>query len=208
MYVLAIAFDLVGPDRSDREFERAAHYLVEDIEKRGNHLSTGFIGTKSLMQALSMIGRDDVAFRLLHNDTFPSWGFSIKQGATSIWERWDGWTPEKGFQDPGMNSFAHYSFGAVYGWMVEHIGGIDLAVARDHVLIRPRIDPNLTWAKTSYKGPAGRIATDWKRDGDRLDLEVTIPANAPGDRVAAGGVPGTSPRAAGPWPRRRASAGR
>ena len=130
--MLAIAFDLVGPDRSTGQFERAAHYLVEDIEKRGNHLSTGFIGTKSLMQALSMIGRDDVAFRLLHNDTFPSWGFSIKQGATSIWERWDGWTPEKGFQDPGMNSFAHYSFGAVYGWMAHNIGGIDLAVAGDH----------------------------------------------------------------------------
>ena len=69
------------------------------------------------------MGRNDVAYRLLRNDTFPSWGFSIKQGATSIWERWDGWTPEKGFQDPGMNSFAHYSFGAVYGWMAHTIGG-------------------------------------------------------------------------------------
>ncbi len=101
VYVLAIAFGpgRAGPDPT-RTFERAARYLVEDIEKRGYHLSTGFIGTKSLMQALSMIGRDDVAFRLLHNDTFPSWGFSIKHGATSIWERWDGWTPEKGLPGP------------------------------------------------------------------------------------------------------------
>ena len=76
------------------------------------------------MLVLAKIGRYDVAYRLLFNDTFPSWGFSIKHGATSIWERWDGWTPEKGFQDPGMNSFAHYSFGAVYQWMVENIGGI------------------------------------------------------------------------------------
>jgi len=86
----------------------------------------------SLMLALAKIGRNpdtglgagDVAYRLIHNDTFPSWGFSIKHGATSIWERWNGWTPETGFGDPGMNSFAHYSFGAVYQWMVENIGGI------------------------------------------------------------------------------------
>ncbi len=113
------------------------------------------------MQALSMIGRDDVAFRLLHNDTFPSWGFSIKQGATSIWERWDGWTPEKGFQDPGMNSFAHYSFGAVYGWMAHTIGGIRPRRGPQPRLDRsPRIDPKLSWAKTSYKSLLGSIATD------------------------------------------------
>ncbi len=176
-YVLAIAFDLVGPDRSDPSFERAARYLVEDIEARGNHLSTGFIGTKSLMQALSKIGRYDVAFRLLHNETFPSWGFSIRQGATSIWERWDGWTPEKGFQDPGMNSFAHYSFGAVHGWMVRTIGGIR-PTHDGTITIEPQLDPRLTWAKTTYRGPSGMIATRWQREGDQLDLEVTIPANA------------------------------
>ena len=74
---------------------RPRRYLVEDIEKYSNHLSTGFIGTKDLMLVLSKIGRYDVAYRLLFNDTFPSWGFSIKQGATSIWERWDGWTPKR-----------------------------------------------------------------------------------------------------------------
>jgi alpha-L-rhamnosidase len=96
------------------------------------HLSTGFIGTKTLMLALAKIGRNPdtgfgagaAAYRLIHNDTFPSWGFSIKHGATSIWERWNGWTPETGFGDLGMNSFAHDSFGAVYQWMVENIGGI------------------------------------------------------------------------------------
>ena len=95
--MLALAFDLVQGEQA----KLAAKYLVEDIEKRGWHLSTGFIGTKDLMLVLAKIGRNDVAYRLLHNDTFPSWGFSIKQGATSIWERWDGWTPEKGFQDAG-----------------------------------------------------------------------------------------------------------
>jgi alpha-L-rhamnosidase len=115
-----------------KKAELAAKYLVENIEARDGLLSTGFIGTEDLMLALARTGRNPdtgigaggVAYRLIHNDTFPSWGFSIKHGATSIWERWNGWTPETGFGDPGMNSFAHYSFGAVYQWMVENIGGI------------------------------------------------------------------------------------
>lgn len=177
VYVMALAFGLLDPNPSMGDFDRAAKYLVADIAKHGDHLSTGFVGTKSLMQALSLIGRDDVAFRLLHNDTFPSWGFSIRQGATSIWERWDGWTPEKGFQDPGMNSFAHYSFGAVYGWMARTIGGINLDAPNRTLILAPRIDPRLTWARTSYRSLFGTIATEWKRDGDRLELAVTIPAN-------------------------------
>jgi alpha-L-rhamnosidase len=173
-YVLALAFDLVEGDQA----KRAADYLVENIEKRGWHLSTGFIGTKDLMLALSKIGRPDVAYRLLHNDTFPSWGFSIKQGATSIWERWDGWTPEKGFQNPGMNSFAHYSFGAVHQWMVENIGGIrNASPAYKEIVIAPQTDEKLTWAKVGYQSIRGAIATESRvKDGKRL-LEVTIPAN-------------------------------
>ena len=119
-----------------------------------------------------------MAYRLFHNETFPSWGFSIKHGATSIWERWDGWTPENGFQDPGMNSFAHYSFGAVGEWMFETIGGIDTdGPAYKHIVIRPQPGGRLTWAKTSYDSIQGRIATAWKVDGDELRLDVTIPAN-------------------------------
>jgi alpha-L-rhamnosidase len=178
-YVLALALGLVERRASDagNEFKRTANHLVEHIEKRDHHLSTGFIGTKSLMEALLIINRNDVAFRLLHNDTFPSWGFSIKQGATSIWERWDGWTPEKGFQDPGMNSFAHYSFGAVYAWMARTIGGIHLDAPLKMLLIMPKFDPRLSWARTSYRSPYGTIATSWNRDRERVDLEVTIPAN-------------------------------
>ena len=173
-YVFALAFDLVQGDQA----KLAAKHLVEDIEKRDWHLSTGFIGTKHLMMVLSKIGRPDVAYRLLHNDTFPSWGFSIKQGATSIWERWDGWTPEKGFQDAGMNSFAHYSFGAVYQWMVENIGGIHSAApAYKELLIAPQLDDKLTSAAVAYRSIRGRIATDWRRKDGKLLLNVTIPAN-------------------------------
>ena len=103
------------------------------------------------MLTLAQMGRNDIAERLIHNDTFPSWGFSIKHGATSIWERWDGWTPEKGFQDPGMNSFAHYSFGAVYQWMVEELGGIrSSGPAYKDIIVAPQLDPGLTWACLLY----------------------------------------------------------
>src|ERR1035438_9014031 len=187
-YVLALAFDLVQGEPA----KLAAKYLVEDIEKRGWHLSTGFIGTKHLMLVLSNIGRPDVAYRLLHNDTFPSWGFSIKQGATSIWERWDGWTPEKGFQDAGMNSFAHYSFGAVYQWMVENIGGIRSASpSYKELLIAPQLDDKLTSAAVSYRSIRGQIATDWQAKDGKLLFNVTIPANTaaqvvlPANSVAA-----------------------
>src|SRR5271157_5491519 len=130
------------------------------------------------MLVLAKIGRNDAAYRLIYNDTFPSWGFSIKQGATSIWERWDGRTPEKGFQDPGMNSFAHYSFGAVFQWMVENIGGIRSdGPAYQHILIAPQLDGKLTHAAVAYDSIRGRIKSAWRREGDNFILDVTIPAN-------------------------------
>lgn len=177
VYVLALAFDLLPKDKR----ETATQYLVDDIRQRNWHLSTGFVGTKDLMTTLTRFGRTDVAYHLFHNETFPSWGFSIKHGATSIWERWDGWTPEKGFQDPGMNSFAHYSFGAVCEWMFKTIGGIDTAMtpgpAYKNIIIRPRPGGRLTWAKTRYDSIRGTIATAWKCTDEALALEVTIPAN-------------------------------
>jgi alpha-L-rhamnosidase len=195
VYVLALAFDLLNEERQ----AQAVEYLVDDIRSRNWHLSTGFVGTKDLMATLTRFGQTNVALALFHNKTFPSWGFSIEHGATSIWERWDGWTPEKGFQDPGMNSFAHYSFGAVGEWMFKTIGGIDTdGPAYKRIVIRPRPDGRLAWAKTSYDSIRGEIATSWKirKASDRggwdlsrhpllgrgkgitqLSLDVTIPAN-------------------------------
>jgi len=174
VYVLALAFDLLPEDKQ----ETVTEYLVDDIKQRNWHLSTGFVGTKDLMTTLTRFGRTDVAYHLFHNETFPSWGFSIKHGATSIWERWDGWTPENGFQNPGMNSFAHYSFGAVCEWMFKTIGGIDTrGPGYKHIIIRPQPGGRLSWAQTSYDSIAGKIATAWKRTDETLELDVTIPAN-------------------------------
>jgi len=195
VYVLALAFDLLDT----RSRLRAEEYLVDNIRQRDWHLSTGFVGTKDLMTTLTAIGRPDVAYRLFANDTFPSWGFSIKHGATSIWERWDGWTPEKGFQDPGMNSFAHYSFGAVAEWMFKTIGGIDTdGPAYRNIIIRPRPGGGLTSAKVRYDSINGPIATDWQLSWGSLHLDVTIPPNTVArvyvpasdpDAITEGGIP-------------------
>ncbi len=183
-YVLAIAFDLLD----DEQFKLAAKYLAANIEERG-HLSTGFIGTKDLMLALAKIGRNDLAYRLLHNDTFPSWGFSIKHGATSIWERWNGWTPESGFGNPGMNSFAHYSFGAVYQWIVENVGGIRSdGVGYKRIVIAPQPGGKLTSARTAYRSIRGNIESDWKVADGKLRLNVTIPPNTTATVIMPSGV--------------------
>lgn len=174
VYVLALAFGLVD----GKAKEQAIAHLVDDIRARGWHLSTGFVGTKDLMPALTESGRLDVAYRLFNNDTFPSWGFSIKHGATSIWERWNGWTPDGGFGDPKMNSFAHYSFGAVGEWMFKTIGGIDLLEpGYRRILIRPRPGGGIDGASVSYESIRGRIASKWRIEDGRLTLEVQVPAN-------------------------------
>jgi len=194
-YVLAIAHDLVQGKR----LEQAAAHLVRKIEEKNMHLSTGFVGTKDLMLVLEKIGRNDIAYRLLLNDTFPSWGFSIKHGATSIWERWNGWTPEQGFNDPGMNSFAHYSFGAVCQWMFENIGGIRTdGPAFKQIVLKPAMDERMSWASVGYDSIRGTIESSWKKLGSGLaQFDVTIPAGttatlylpAADDGVLESGVP-------------------
>jgi alpha-L-rhamnosidase len=183
-YVLALAFDLLDEPQA----KLAADRLVADIEKRGGHLSTGFVGTRDIMHVLSKIGRNDVAFRLLHNTTFPSWGFTIVNGATSIWERWDGWTPERGFQDPGMNSFAHYAFGAVVGWiMANPVGITNLEPGFREVRIAPAIDPKLTFLNGAYDSVRGRIVSNWRVEGSKVFLHVEIPPNVRAEVVVPGG---------------------
>ena len=186
-YALALSFELL--DAADAE--RAGAHLLKDLEERGGRLSTGFVGTKELMNALSRLGRQDLAYRLLLSEEFPSWGFTIRHGATSIWERWDGWTPERGFQDPQMNSFAHYAFGAVYEWMVATIGGIrPEEPGFGRLVIAPVVDPSLEWARVAYRSVKGLVVSDWRREGRRLKLSVEIPANAR-CRIVLPMVPGT-----------------
>lgn len=173
-YAMALKFELLPADLRPK----AAQYLTADIKAKGGHLSTGFVGVSYLLPVLTQAGEADTAYGLLQQDTFPSWLFSVKQGATTIWERWDGWTPEKGFQDPGMNSFNHYSLGSCGEYLFGYIGGIRPASPGfKTILIDPVIRDGLTWAKTSFDSIQGKIATAWKMNGNRLTLEVEVPAN-------------------------------
>ena len=149
------------------------------------------MGTGYLAPALSRSGHTDVAYRLLTNDTYPSWGYEIRHGATTIWERWDGVMPDGRFQNPGMNSFNHYAFGAVGQWLFSAVAGIDTDPEQPgfrHVLIRPQPGGGLTWTRATYQSIRGTIASSWKREAGRLTLDVTIPANT----TAAIAVPAPS----------------
>ncbi len=182
VYCLALRFGLL----EEHQRARAAELLVADIASKGGHLSTGFVGVSYLCPVLTEIGYPEIAYQLLHNETFPSWKYSILHGATTIWERWDGWTEESGFQDPGMNSFNHYSLGSVGEWLRKSVAGIDQAsdaVGFRQIRIQPAVDPSLTWAKGTYDSLAGPIRCRWERSGDSLVVDVTIPANAEADIV-------------------------
>ena len=185
-YVMALYFDLLPQDLRDD----AAKYLVDNIRSRDHHLATGFIGTGLLMPVLAQTGNQQVAYRLLLTETYPSWGYSIKHGATSIWERWDGWTAEKGFQDPGMNSFAHYSFGAVARWLFQSVAGIDTdGPGFKRLRIHPQPGPGVSWVKASYRSLHGLIATEWKTGADGFTLGLTIPANTAATVYVPAGSP-------------------
>jgi alpha-L-rhamnosidase len=188
-YLLALAFDLLP----DRLAARAAEHLVADIETRG-HLTTGFVGVGLLAPVLTDHGRADLAYALLHRSDHPSWAYSIRHGATTIWERWDGWTEEHGYQSPAMNSFNHYALGSIGAWLYRDVAGIAQtkdSVAFRHLLIRPRPGGRLTWAQASYDSVRGRIATRWEIAAGELRLEVEIPPGA----EATVHVPTTEPEA-------------
>jgi alpha-L-rhamnosidase len=177
IYLLALAFDLLPEEKRPLAAER----LVEDIvEKRHGHLSTGFLGVSLLNPVLTRIGRTDLAYRLLLNDTYPSWGYSMSQGATTIWERWDGWTEEKGFQDPGMNSFNHYALGSVGQWMYAVVAGIDLDPEEpgyQRIIFQPRPGGGLTHAEAALRTLYGRVRSAWRIEKGRLRWEVEVPPN-------------------------------
>lgn len=161
--------------------EGAVRLLVEDIGRRGRHLSTGFLGVGLLAPVLSDIGHADLAYRLALCDTYPSWGYSIRHGATTIWERWDGWTEEAGFQTPQMNSFNHYAFGSVGEWLYRYVAGIDVDRERpgfEHIVLRPRPGGGLAFAEARYRSIRGDISSRWELRGGVLTYEATVPANA------------------------------
>jgi len=188
-YLMTLAWDLAPSASRAGLFAR----LVEKIESRGVRLTTGFHGVALLAPTLARFGRADLAYDLLFQREFPSWGFSIDNGATTIWERWDGWTPEGGFQTAEMNSFNHYSLGSVGQWIYEGVAGIgqsEESTGFADVVIAPHIDRRLDWVAGRLQTVRGEIRTRWERDGDDVVLTVTVPPGVTGvARLGAASVP-------------------
>lgn len=173
-YLLAIAFDLLSPEME----EKAIPYLITEIEKAENHLRTGFLGTPLLAPVLEKIGRQDLMFEILFKETYPSWFYSINQGATTMWERWDSYSHTDGFHKEGMNSFNHYAYGAIGQFMYERIAGLKpLEAGYKSILFHPLIKAPLSEASAEYASVYGLIKTDWKLENKDFTIEVTVPPN-------------------------------
>ena len=173
-YLLALDFDLLPEDLRPV----AARHLVADIESRQGHLSTGFLGVRHLCRVLTDSGHNDLAYRLALEETYPSWGYSIRQGATTIWERWDGWTEHEGFQNAAMNSFNHYCFGSIGEWLYGHVAGIqEASPGFRKILIKPYPGPGVDRCRAEYHAHVGRIAAEWSNSNGEFHLNVEVPPN-------------------------------
>jgi alpha-L-rhamnosidase len=152
---------------------------------------------------LSTFGHTDVAYRLLAQQTQPSWRYMIDNGATTIWERWDGWTQEHGFQSPQMNSFNHYSLGSIGEWLYRFVLGIDqepgtAGFARP--LLRPHGGQPLTSARGSCQSVRGTISAGWETAGDQFTYRIELPANVAASVHVPSGEPGAVRDEAGNGP--------
>ncbi|WP_445733956.1 family 78 glycoside hydrolase catalytic domain [Mariniflexile sp.] len=173
-YLLALGFDLLSNEKK----QKAIPHLLEKIEEADNHLRTGFLGTPLLSKVLDDIGRIDLMYQLLFNETYPSWFYSINQGATTVWERWNSYSKTEGFSKEKMNSLNHYAYGAIGQWMYERIAGIaPLEAGYKKIRIAPRPHEPLTTASGALDTPYGKVSSSWKYIKGEFSLEITIPSN-------------------------------
>jgi alpha-L-rhamnosidase len=175
-YVLALQFDMLPENLRAQTAKR----LADNVSDYDNHLTTGFLGTPYLCHVLSRYGYDSVAYNLLLQETYPSWLYPVKMGATTIWERWDGQKPDSSFQTPGMNSFNHYAYGAIGDWMYRNITGLDTYVdgaGYKKIVIRPHPGGKLEYARAELMTGYGKLMIQWKIASGKFEMDVEIPAN-------------------------------
>lgn len=179
-YVLALNFDMLP----ENQRMSAAGKLAANVKSYGNHLTTGFLGTPYLCHVLSRFGYGDLAYSLLLQEDYPSWLYPVKMGATTIWERWDGIKPDSTFQTPGMNSFNHYAYGAIGDWMYRVMAGLDTyedGPGYKHIRIKPLIGGNFKEVNARLNTYYGTVSSGWKKDGNKLIFDITIPVNTKAD---------------------------
>ena len=174
-YVLALQFDLL-PEAMRAQ---AAERLAREVRTRG-HLTTGFTGTPYLCHVLTRFGYLAEAYQLLTRRAYPSWLYPVTQGATTIWERWDGQRPDGSFQDPGMNSFNHYAYGAIGDWMYGVMAGLEIDPAEPgyrHILIQPQPGGSFTRVSATHETMYGTASSAWSIANGAFTLDVEVPAN-------------------------------
>jgi len=175
-YLLAIDFDLIP-------FElqvKVAYHLVRMVGEAEDHLRTGFLGTPSIVRVLDRMGYSKLAYSILFQETYPSWFYSINQGATTLWERWNSYSHEEGFGPVSMNSFNHYAYGAVGEWLYERVAGLAIDPAHPgykHFFVKPIIGGPLTAVRAELETGYGKAASGWSLEGDALRLAITVPPN-------------------------------
>ena len=175
-YVLALNFDMLPEDMREQTVQK----LVDNIKSYNNHLTTGFLGTPYLCHVLSRFGKTDLAFTLLMQESYPSWLYPVKMGATTIWERWNGIRPDSTFEPASMNSFNHYAYGAIGDWMYRVVAGLDTyddAPGYKHIKIQPHIGGGLTNVSASLQTYYGKASSGWKVEGNKIIMDIEIPAN-------------------------------
>jgi alpha-L-rhamnosidase len=175
-YVVALNFDMLPENLRSK----AAATLAENIKSYGNHLTTGFLGTPYLCHVLTRFGYTDLAFKLLLQETYPSWLYPVKMGATTIWERWNGIRPDKTFEPASMNSFNHYAYGAIGDWMYRVVAGIDTDIdgpGYKKITIKPHIGGNLTQADATLNTYYGKLSSNWRIENGKFIINIEIPAN-------------------------------
>ena len=173
-YLLAIYFDLLQPETK----VKSQKHLLETIKNADNHLGTGFLGTPILPKVLDDMGEIELMYSILFKETYPSWFYSINQGATTMWERWNSFSKEGGYNPQSMNSLNHYAYGAVGQWMYERIAGLSaLEPAYKKIKIAPIPNKPLTSAEASVNTPYGKASSSWKIENSVFYLDATIPPN-------------------------------
>ncbi|QYJ03014.1 family 78 glycoside hydrolase catalytic domain [Nocardioides panacisoli] len=173
-YILTLTNDLAPEDERDAVVDQ----FVETLERRDYHLSTGFLGVDGLLPALTEAGRSDIAYRLLQNEDYPSWGYEIGKGATTVWERWNSINPDGSFNNVGMNSFNHYAYGAVGEWMYRTMAGVSAAEpGYEKVLVDPEPGDGIDQVDFSHETPYGTVRSAWDTSDGPMRLDLTIPAN-------------------------------
>lgn len=194
-YLLALFMELVP----DAHRERVQRDLIDRIRQDNVHLRTGFVGTPYLCRVLSHIGANDLAYKLLLNEDFPSWLYAVNLGATTIWERWNALNPDGSIRSPRpnaldldgstrsakMNSLNHYAYGSIAEWMFRDMCGLnpstgdDMATGFRRATIAPKPDASLQWARARYRSAAGIYESGWRRDeAGQLVIDIMIPFNA------------------------------